>query len=69
MLIASPVRENRGFFFLGIGAMAARAALTREIEVRILYLRLLYVISWILFFLIVNSFFSLQSVKIAVFLC
>ena len=45
MLIASPVREDRGIFFLGIGAMAARAALTREIEVRILYLRLLYVIT------------------------
>ena len=46
-----------GEFFLGIGAMAARTALTREIEFRILYLWLLYVISWyFVFFLIVNSF-------------
>ena len=46
-----------GEFFLGIGAMAARAALTREIEVRVLYLRLSYVISEILFFLSSKFFF------------
>lgn len=46
-----------GEFFLGIGAMAARAALTREIEVRILYLRPSYVITGYFIFFSSKFFF------------